>query len=115
MQTIDATGSRLTANLFISTYRMVRKLAPPRFLTLKVHPDVYKVIYSLADIPESIQLGETPGPLGKTIMRVNCVKPPMGVSDGVAIVQDEKADPTQLVFQIHGITELVLQNLKVSI
>jgi hypothetical protein len=111
MQTFDAQGQAINPVLFITIYREAKKLAPARFMTLRVHPDLYAELYKLADIPESIQMGVTPGPLGKMIMRVCCIKPPLGVGDGVAIEQDLKADPTKMVFEIHGIQELVVENL----
>lgn len=104
-------GAVLTAKMLIDSYHKAKDTAPPRFLTLRLHPDKYKEVYALADIPESIQLGPTLGPLGRQIIRLACIKPPMGVGDGVAIVQDEEADPTKLVFEIHGITEIVFENL----
>jgi hypothetical protein len=111
MQTLYANGARLTAKLFIDYYAAAGKLSPPRFLTLRLHPDKYKELYVLADIPMSIQMGYTLGPMGRQEMRVTCIKPPLGVANGVAIVQDDTVDPTQLIFQIHGIAELVVENL----
>lgn len=111
MQVIDAGGAELSPILFITTFRAARKLSPPRFLTLRLHPNKYKELYILADIPESIQVGQVMGPMGRPEMRVTSIKPPVGVADGILIVQDEKADPTKLVFEIHGIPELILENL----
>jgi hypothetical protein len=111
MQTVDAAGARLNPKLFIATFRAVTKLAPARFLTLSIHPDRYKELYGLADIPESIQVGPVLGPMGRQIMKVNCIKPPLGVSDGITIVQDKTAPLDQLVFSIHGIPEYSLVNL----
>ncbi len=111
MQTVDASGVRLSPKLFIQVFRDVTKLSPARFLTLRLHPDRYGELYALADIPESIQLGTVLGPLGKRVFRVNCVRPPMGVSDGIAVTQDEKAPPDALIFEIHGIPEYVVRNL----
>src|SRR6266478_2343536 len=103
MQTIDAEGAGLNPILFIGLYREARKLAPARFMTLRMHPDRYAELYKIADVPESIQLGVTPGPLGKMIMRVCCVKPPLGVSDGIAIEQVPEMETNRLEFCIHGI------------
>jgi hypothetical protein len=111
MQTLYANGARLSAKLFIGYYAAAQKLSPPRFLTLRLHPDKYKELYALADIPMSIQLGATLGLLGRQEMRVCCIKPPLGVSNGVSVVQDEDADPTRIVFEIHGIAELVVEQL----
>ena len=65
----------------------------------------------MAVIPESIQIGDTLGPVGRPIKRVNCIKPPIGVGDGIAVVQDAATDPTKLVFEIHGIAEFVVENI----
>jgi len=111
MQTLYANGARLSAKLFIEYFAAAGKLSPPRFLTLRLHPDKYKELFILADIPMSIQMGPTLGPLGRSEMRVTCIKPPMGVANGIAIAQDNTVDPTQLIFEIHGIAELVVENL----
>lgn len=111
MQVIDAGGARLGAKLFISTYESIKKLCPPRFLTLRLHPDVYKAIFALADVPMSIQVGNVPGPIGRQVLKVACIKPPMGVNDGITIVQDPKADPTKLEFLLHGVLAAVVENI----
>ncbi|MBU6231671.1 hypothetical protein KGP36_03300 [Patescibacteria group bacterium] len=111
MFTVNAAGAKLTPTLFIDLYHRAKKLAPPRFLTLRIHPDRYKELYALAEIPESIQIGPTPGPLGRQIVRVACIKPPLGVADGIAIQLDDKADPSKMVFEIHGIAEMIVDNL----
>jgi hypothetical protein len=111
MQLSNAMGARLNAKLFINTFDLAKKIAPPRFLTLRLHPDRYKELYALADVPKSIQLGMVQGPLGKRIWKVNVITPPMGVVDGMDIKQDSETDPTKLVFEVHGIPELVLENL----
>ncbi len=111
MQTVEANGVRLNPKLFITVFRTVTKLSPPRFLTLRLHPDRYKELYALADIPESIQLGPVLGPLGKQILRVNCVRSPLGVSDGITVLQDKQALPDKLIFEIHGIPEFIVSGL----
>jgi hypothetical protein len=112
MQTLKMGGVKLTPKLFIELYAEAKKLAPPRFMTLRLHPDKYNELYILADVPESIQLGPTLGPLGKRIMRVCCVRGPIGVSDGIAINQDPKCDKDKLFFEIHGLPELVIEELE---
>jgi hypothetical protein len=111
MQVVDAQGARLDAKLFIASYLAIIKLAPARFLTLRLHPDVYKAIFALADIPMSIQVGNVPGPIGRQVLKVACIKPPMGVNDGITIVQDPKADPTKLEFLLHGVLAAVVENI----
>src|SRR5271155_696639 len=113
MQTVDTNGARLNPKLFISIFRDVVKLAPARFLTMRLHTDRYKELYALADIPESIQVGTVPGMLGRVVTKVNCVKPPVGVNDGIMLIIDPKADPDKLEFSIHGIPEYVVKNLAV--
>ena len=107
----DAQGRHLTAMLFIEAFHEAQKLAPARFLTLRLTPDRYRELCECAEAPEVIQLGVTPGPLGKQVMRVACVKPPAGFEHGIAIEQDAKADPSKLVFEIHRIPEYELTNL----
>jgi hypothetical protein len=111
MQTIDANGAKLDSLLFIAAFKAAVKLAPPRFLTLRLTPAKYEELLTAAKQPEVIQLGLTPGPLGKQIPRVNCVKPPHGIGAGIAIEQKEDAPPDKLQFLIHGIPELELINL----
>lgn len=113
MQTVDTNGARLNPVLFIKIFRDVVKLSPARFLTLRLHPDRYKELYALADIPESIQLGPVLGPMGRQITKVNCIRPPLGTSDGITIVQDNTALPDKLIFEIHGVPEYVVANLAV--
>src|SRR5271168_3058670 len=105
MQTVDLAGAHLTPKVFITIFRDVVKIAPARFLTLRLHTDRYKELYALADIPESIQVGTVPGMLGRIVPKVNCVKPPAGVNDGIMLIIDPKADPDKLEFSIHGIPE----------
>lgn len=111
MQTVEANGVRLNPKLFIAVFRAVTKLSPPRFLTLRLHPDRYKELYVLADVPESIQVGPTLGPMGKQVWKVNCIKPPMGITDGITVVQDKQAHPDKLIFEIHGIPEFIVSGL----
>lgn len=111
MQTITANGSALTPELFIRLYHEAKKLAPPRYLTLRLNKDRYDELYAHAEVPESIQIGNTPGPLGTSIIRVCCIRPPLGVADGIAIKIDSKTPPDQMIFEIHGQPELVVENL----
>jgi hypothetical protein len=114
MQTVDLAGERLNPKLFIRIFRDVLKLSPARFLTLHLHQDRYKELYALADIPESIQIGPVLGPMGRQQMRVNCIKPPLGVSDGILVIVDSKTDPDKLEFSIHGIPEYRVVHLATS-
>jgi hypothetical protein len=72
---------------------------------------MYGSIYDMADVPESIQVGNTLGPMGRQVLKVNCVRPPMGISDGITIIQDGKADLTKLIFELHGVPEYMVVNL----
>lgn len=111
MITINATGAMMHAELFIQCYWEARKLAPARFLTLRLTPAMYKSIEKASQAPEVIQIGSQPGPLGTLVQKIACVKPANGTGDGITIVQDEKADPNRLVFEIHGSPELEVINL----
>lgn len=111
MQTINANGSKLTPKLFIELYREAKKLAPPRFLSMGMHPDTYKELYALADIPESVQLGPTAGPIGTSVMRVCCIRPPLGVSDGIVVLQSAEMDRGKIEISIHGQVELIVENI----
>jgi hypothetical protein len=111
MQTIKCAGVKFSPQLFIKLYAEARKLSPPRFMTLRLHPSRYKELYAFADIPESIQLGPTLGPMGRRIMRVCCVRCPPGIGDGIAVKEDPDCDPTTIFFEIHGQPELVVEEL----
>src|SRR5208282_1550518 len=104
--TIDANGQSLTAAFFIGLYHTARNLAPARFLTLRLHSTRLAELEAAAAVPEVVHLGLTPGPLGKKVLRVQCVPAPEGVSDGIAVVSDDKMEPTKLSIEIHGIEEI---------
>jgi hypothetical protein len=111
MQTIKLAGAKFTPQLFINLYAEARKLSPPRFMTLRIHPDRYKELYTFADIPEAIQLGPVLGPLGRNVMRVCCVRTPSNLGDGITIKEDPDCDMDKLFFDIHGQPELVIEEL----
>jgi hypothetical protein len=116
MQSIDANGGRLTLAVFIKAYKEARKLAPARFLQLRIHPDVLERLIDEAEgVTEIVQFGTFTGHLGKQVTKVACVAAPNGLGDGMQIAPDEKADPTRLEFQIHGVTELEVKNLPHSL
>lgn len=112
METINVNGARLTLALFIKTYRAARKLAPARFLTMRIHPSTFEYLNRLhEDVTEIVQVGETVGHLGKRVTKIACVPAANGLGDGVTVNQDAEADPSKIEFQIHGATELELVNL----
>ena len=111
MQILKMGGKKFSPLMFINLYAEAKKLAPPRFLSLRLHPDRYKELYGFADVPQSIQLGPTVGPLGSVLYRVCCIRPPLGVSDGIAIKQDPACEMDKLYFEIHGQPELVIEEL----
>jgi hypothetical protein len=111
MQTINCAGAKFTPQLFIKLYAEARKLSPARFMTLLIPPNRYRQLYAFAEVPEAIQMGSTPGPLGRPIERVCCVKYPSGLGDGMGIKQDENMDKNSLVFSIHGQPELIVEGL----
>jgi hypothetical protein len=114
MQILKMAGAKFTPQLFINLYAEARKLSPPRFMTLRLHPDRYKELHTFADIPESIQLGDVLGPLGRRVMRVCCVRNPSGLGDGITIREDSTCDLDKLYFEIHGQPELVIEELYVE-
>lgn len=111
MQVLKMEGKKLTPLLFIEMYGKAREIAPPRFVTLRMHPDRYKELYAIADIPEIIQLGPVLGPLGRTSMRVRCYRSSVGVVDGMSIKEDPTCDPGTMFFEVHGQVELQVEGL----
>jgi hypothetical protein len=107
-------GASLDAMAIIDLYNKARKLAPPRFLTIRVHPDTWKHVESESEPTHVIQYGDTPGPLGKKILRLACVKPPSGIADGISIVMDPKVDVGEIILEIHGIPEQVYRNYGIT-
>lgn len=111
MVNLNMGGRRLDAVAFIDIYREVRKLSPPRYMTMRICPERLSELNGAAAPEESIQIGLAPGPLGRRITRVVCVKPPIGVDGGVEVIEDKTMLPTRIVFEIHGIPELVVDGL----
>lgn len=115
MQTFAAGGARLTLAMFAEAYRAARKLAPARFLTLRIHPQTFITLKADCEqVSEIVQIGEQVGHLGKKIIKVACVKAANGLGDGVTVNLDEQADPSKVEFQIHGTTECELVHLHVE-
>src|SRR5271157_265030 len=100
MKTFDANGSKLTQTLFVKIYDEARKLAPARFLTLKMNSKLWEEMYAIAEPPEAVQLGATAGPFGKRIIRIVCIKLPQNVAQGVAMERDDKIEPSKMIFEI---------------
>ena len=111
MQTINCAGALFTPQLFIKLYAEARKLSPPRFMTLRLHPDRLKELDAFSSLPETIQLGNTVGPLGKSVLRVCCIRNPSSLGDGIAIREDSACDLDKLYFDIHGNPELLVENI----
>ena len=112
MQTIDAGGQPLSLALFIKAYKAARKLAPARFLTLRIHPRTFEDLNELhKELAEVVQVGEMVGHLGKRITRIACVPAPNGLGDGVTVNQDKECEQSRVEFQIHGAVELEVVNL----
>lgn len=80
-------------------------------MTLRLHPDRYKELYVFADVPESIQLGPVLLPLGRYGIRVNCIRPAIGIGDGITIREDVACPIDQMIFEIHGQPELVVKDI----
>lgn len=107
-------GAKLDAMEIISLYGKARKLAPPRFLTMRLHPDTWRHIESQAVPTHVIQYGDTPGPVGTRIRRMACVQAPNGVNDGIAVKEDNTLAPGEIVVEIHGIAEIVFRNYGIT-
>lgn len=114
MQTIDLNGLPLSLGMFIRAYGEALKLAPGRFLTLRVFPRTWETITRLAEeITHVVHQQEIAGPLGRRLLKVACVPAPNSIGEGITVERDEKADPGKLEFEIHGSTELIVQNFAV--
>jgi len=110
--TLDANGAPLTPALFAKAYKEARKLAPARFLTLRVNPAVFeKLLDDTEDVKEIVQAGTFPGHLGRSVTKIACVAAPNGLGDGVEVKQDKECLQSQIEFQIHGSTELIVEHL----
>jgi hypothetical protein len=94
---------KLGATELIQAYRAAAKMSPPRYLSLRLHPDRYNEIKELAEVPESIQIGTIAGNLGKKITKLACVPVPNGTPHGMTIKQDAKVKMNELIFEIHGV------------
>ena len=111
MQTINCGGASFSPQLFIKLYAEARKLSPPRFMTLRIHPDRLKELDAFASLPETIQLGPTLGPLGRSVLRVCCIRNPSSLGDGITVSSDPTCEPDRLYFDIHGNPELVAEGI----
>lgn len=114
MQTIDCQNQGLSLGLFIRAYQEALKLAPGRFLILRVFPRTWEAISLQAEeITHVVHQQEILGPLGRRLLKVACVPAPNAIGEGVTVAQDAKANPAELVFEIHGIAELTVRNFAV--
>ena len=111
MQTINCGGAKFTPQLFIKLYAEARKLSPPRFMSLRIHPDRLKELDDFSSLPETIQMGFTTGPLGRSVLRVCCIRNPSSLGDGITVSSDPTCEPDRLYFDIHGNPELVAENI----
>jgi hypothetical protein len=110
MDIIDRGGLYLSPMEIIKLYQEARKLAPPRFLTMKLHPDTWSHIDGESTPTHVIQHGDTPGPVGTRIRRLACVMPPSGIADGIAVKEDSTLAQGEIVIEIHGVPEKVYKN-----
>jgi hypothetical protein len=112
MVTIDAQGLPISLGLFIRAYQEALKLAPGRFLTLRLNPLLWDQLESQAEeITHVVHSQEAVGPLGKKILKVACVPAPNALGEGIAVERDKKTDPGKMSFEIHGTEELVVVNI----
>jgi len=111
LQTVDAQGQPLTLALFIKNYDAAKKLAPARFLVLRIHPFALKRLMAESEgLAKVVQFGSFVGHLGKQQLKCACVAAPNGLGDGVRIEEDRACPVNKLEFQIHGATELEVIN-----
>jgi hypothetical protein len=114
MQTIDLNGQPLSLGMFIRAYGEALKLAPGRFLTLRVFPRTWELITLQAEeITHVVHQQEISGPLGRRLLKVACVPAPNAIGEGITVERDEQTHPTELVFEIHGSAELYVKNFAV--
>lgn len=107
MQTLNCGGRPFGLALFIRAYGEALKVAPGRFLTLRIHPSTWELLIAEAEeITHVVHWQEVMGPLGRRQVRVACVPAPKGLGDGIAVVQDRETERNKLVFEIHGIPEI---------
>lgn len=112
MQTLDCKASPLRLGLFIRAYQEALKLAPGRFLTLRIHPETWHTILADAEeITHVVHSMEILGPLGRRLLKVACVPAPKAIGEGVTVVQDKEIDPRKFVFEIHGTAEFEVINI----
>jgi hypothetical protein len=94
---------KLGATEVVNVYREAAKFAPPRYLSLRLHPSRWAEIMELAIVPESIQVATIPGNLGKKLIKLACVPVPNGTPQGVTVKLDPQAKLDELVFEVHGV------------
>lgn len=112
MQTLDCKGSPLRLGLFIKAYLEALKLAPGRFLTLRIHPDTWHTIVADAEeLTHVVHSTEILGPLGRRLIKVACVPAPKAIGEGVTVAEDKETDPRRFIFEIHGSAELEVINI----
>src|SRR5438067_2005955 len=113
METIDANQQPLGVPLFIKAYRAARKIAPARFLTIRIHPELFAQFNrEHAELTEVVQVGSFTGHLGKPVTKIACVPAANGLGDGVIVKEDLQMSTSRLEFQLHGVTELEIINLR---
>lgn len=111
MRTTSFNGATFSPHLFIHAFDEAAKVAPARFLTLRVHPARYKELEDYASLPKAIQMGVDFGPLGSSVMRVLCVNYRTDVVGGVKIMADSTVHPSTLIFDLYGNPELVIEDI----
>jgi hypothetical protein len=111
---LDMGGTFLGPMEVINLYNKARKLAPPRFLIMRVNPITWSHIEDQAIPTHVIQYGDTPGPMGRTVLRLACVKPAPAIADGIAVVKDTNTEVGDVVFEIHGVPEIVMKGYSLA-
>lgn len=115
MEVLDLQGGQFNELAFIKIYRAAVKLAPTRYMQLRMHPDRYTDLGRMAQMPEHIQIGSVPAPLGRSVMRVCSMQVPNGVPNGIEIIQDEKFPADEIQLEIHRVPAMRVVNIRIGV
>ena len=108
----DATGQRLTDALFATAYRAtIPLLADAKHVTVRAcSARLSELSQNAQDISDVVELGTAKD--GK--VRVVAVPVSVHVDDGAAVIADDAFTKTVVSFEVNGIPEVQIINLKLS-
>ena len=109
---VDAAGARLSDAMFAVAYRMtIPVLADAKHVTVRAcSARLQELSQNASDISDVVELGTAKD--GK--VRVVAVPVSVHVDDGAAVIQDDDSNPQVVSFEVNGIPEVQIVNLKVS-